>query len=42
MLSYACLLPLPLSCLQAVHLAQASFQIEAFGSMFILDLSLNK
>ncbi|XP_015271484.1 PREDICTED: disintegrin and metalloproteinase domain-containing protein 23 [Gekko japonicus] len=26
---------------KAVHLAQASFQIEAFGSMFILDLSLN-
>lgn len=30
------------SCLQAVHLAQASFQIEAFGSKFILDLTLNK
>lgn len=29
-------------CLQAVHLAQASFQIEAFGSKFILDLTLNK
>nr|XP_014339570.1 PREDICTED: adhesion G protein-coupled receptor B3-like [Latimeria chalumnae] len=27
---------------QAVHLAQASFQVEAFGSKFILDLSLNK
>ncbi|XP_034287517.1 disintegrin and metalloproteinase domain-containing protein 23 isoform X2 [Pantherophis guttatus] len=26
---------------KAVHLAQASFQIEAFSSMFILDLSLN-
>uniref|UniRef100_A0A8C6X7Z5 ADAM metallopeptidase domain 23 n=1 Tax=Naja naja TaxID=35670 RepID=A0A8C6X7Z5_NAJNA len=26
---------------KAVHLAQASFQIEAFGSVFILDLSLN-
>nr|XP_028558131.1 disintegrin and metalloproteinase domain-containing protein 23 isoform X1 [Podarcis muralis] len=26
---------------KAVHLAQASFQIEAFGSEFILDLSLN-
>ncbi|XP_068101086.1 disintegrin and metalloproteinase domain-containing protein 23 isoform X4 [Hyperolius riggenbachi] len=26
---------------KAVHLAQASFQIEAFGSKFILDLSLN-
>ncbi|KAM5153138.1 disintegrin and metalloproteinase domain-containing protein 23 [Mantella aurantiaca] len=26
---------------KAVHLAQASFQIEAFGSRFILDLSLN-
>nr|XP_014353807.1 PREDICTED: disintegrin and metalloproteinase domain-containing protein 23 isoform X2 [Latimeria chalumnae] len=26
---------------QAVHLAQASFQVEAFGSKFILDLSLN-
>ncbi|XP_077175363.1 disintegrin and metalloproteinase domain-containing protein 23 isoform X3 [Paroedura picta] len=26
---------------KAVHLAQASFQIEAFGSIFILDLSLN-
>uniref|UniRef100_A0A8C0EQY8 ADAM metallopeptidase domain 23 n=1 Tax=Bubo bubo TaxID=30461 RepID=A0A8C0EQY8_BUBBB len=26
---------------QAVHLAQASFQIEAFGSKFILDLTLN-
>ncbi|XP_053138713.1 disintegrin and metalloproteinase domain-containing protein 23 isoform X2 [Hemicordylus capensis] len=26
---------------KAVHLAQASFQIEAFGSTFILDLSLN-
>ncbi|KAH0507377.1 Disintegrin and metalloproteinase domain-containing protein 23 [Microtus ochrogaster] len=27
---------------KAVHLAQASFQIEAFGSKFILDLILNK
>uniref|UniRef100_A0A8D2LZY1 ADAM metallopeptidase domain 23 n=1 Tax=Varanus komodoensis TaxID=61221 RepID=A0A8D2LZY1_VARKO len=27
---------------KAVHLAQASFQIEAFGSTFTLDLSLNK
>ncbi|XP_008049001.2 disintegrin and metalloproteinase domain-containing protein 23-like [Carlito syrichta] len=27
---------------KAVHLAQASFQIEAFGSKFILDLVLNK
>uniref|UniRef100_A0A8C9EPI5 ADAM metallopeptidase domain 23 n=1 Tax=Pavo cristatus TaxID=9049 RepID=A0A8C9EPI5_PAVCR len=26
---------------KAVHLAQASFQIEAFGSIFILDLTLN-
>ncbi|XP_060638768.1 disintegrin and metalloproteinase domain-containing protein 23 isoform X3 [Anolis sagrei] len=26
---------------KAVHLAQASFQIEAFGSSFVLDLSLN-
>ncbi|XP_038604623.1 disintegrin and metalloproteinase domain-containing protein 23 isoform X1 [Tachyglossus aculeatus] len=26
---------------KAVHLAQASFQIEAFGSQFILDLTLN-
>lgn len=26
---------------QAVHLAQASFQLEAFGSRFTLDLSLN-
>ncbi|XP_048834413.1 disintegrin and metalloproteinase domain-containing protein 23 isoform X1 [Brienomyrus brachyistius] len=26
---------------QVVHLAQASYQIEAFGSRFILDLSLN-
>ncbi|MGH0125221.1 UNVERIFIED_CONTAM: hypothetical protein FKN15_058910 [Acipenser sinensis] len=26
----------------AVHLAQASFQLEAFGSRFTLDLSLNK
>ncbi|OCT63867.1 hypothetical protein XELAEV_18044962mg [Xenopus laevis] len=26
---------------KAVHLAQASFQIEAFGSTFILDLTLN-
>ncbi|XP_069052484.1 disintegrin and metalloproteinase domain-containing protein 23 isoform X3 [Lepisosteus oculatus] len=26
---------------QNVHLAQASFQLEAFGSRFILDLSLN-
>ncbi|XP_061463882.1 disintegrin and metalloproteinase domain-containing protein 23 isoform X5 [Rhineura floridana] len=26
---------------KAVHLAQTSFQIEAFGSTFILDLSLN-
>lgn len=26
---------------KAVHLAQASFQIEAFGSRFILDLTLN-
>lgn len=25
----------------AVHLAQASFQLEAFGSRFVLDLSLN-
>lgn len=28
--------------LQAVHLAQSSFQVEAFGSTFILDLVLNK
>ncbi|MFT7808124.1 disintegrin and metalloproteinase domain-containing protein 23-like isoform X4 [Arapaima gigas] len=27
---------------QVVHLAQASFQLEAFGSRFILDLTLNK
>ncbi|XP_056435373.1 disintegrin and metalloproteinase domain-containing protein 23-like [Gadus chalcogrammus] len=27
---------------QAVHLAQASFQLEAFGSRFVLDLTLNK
>lgn len=27
---------------QAVHLAQASFQVEALGSTFVLDLSLNK
>ncbi|KAK3569234.1 hypothetical protein QTP86_026521 [Hemibagrus guttatus] len=27
---------------QPVHLAQASFQLEAFGSRFILDLILNK
>ncbi|XP_041857827.1 disintegrin and metalloproteinase domain-containing protein 23 isoform X1 [Melanotaenia boesemani] len=26
---------------QTVHLAQASFQLEAFGSRFILDLTLN-
>lgn len=26
---------------QAVHLAQASFQLEAFGSRFVLDLTLN-
>ncbi|CAF90779.1 unnamed protein product, partial [Tetraodon nigroviridis] len=26
---------------QAVHLAQASFQVEAFGSTFVLDLALN-
>ncbi|KAM4626406.1 disintegrin and metalloproteinase domain-containing protein 23 isoform 1-T1 [Discoglossus pictus] len=26
---------------KAVHLAQASFQIEAFGSKFVLDLTLN-
>uniref|UniRef100_A0A8B9HF09 ADAM metallopeptidase domain 23 n=1 Tax=Astyanax mexicanus TaxID=7994 RepID=A0A8B9HF09_ASTMX len=26
---------------QAVHLAQATFQLEAFGSRFILDLTLN-
>uniref|UniRef100_A0AAQ5XS56 ADAM metallopeptidase domain 23a n=1 Tax=Amphiprion ocellaris TaxID=80972 RepID=A0AAQ5XS56_AMPOC len=26
---------------RAIHLAQASFQLEAFGSRFILDLSLN-
>ncbi|XP_049335292.1 disintegrin and metalloproteinase domain-containing protein 23 isoform X2 [Astyanax mexicanus] len=26
---------------QAVHLAQASFQLDAFGSTFILDLTLN-
>ncbi|XP_041120086.1 disintegrin and metalloproteinase domain-containing protein 23-like isoform X2 [Polyodon spathula] len=26
---------------QAIHLAQASFQLEAFGSRFTLDLSLN-
>ncbi|XP_059198558.1 disintegrin and metalloproteinase domain-containing protein 23 isoform X3 [Centropristis striata] len=26
---------------QAVHLAQASFQLEAFGSRFVLDLALN-
>lgn len=26
---------------QAVHLAQASFQVEALGSTFVLDLSLN-
>ncbi|XP_041935038.1 disintegrin and metalloproteinase domain-containing protein 23 isoform X1 [Alosa sapidissima] len=26
---------------QDIHLAQASFQLEAFGSTFILDLSLN-
>uniref|UniRef100_A0A8D3AYR4 ADAM metallopeptidase domain 23 n=1 Tax=Scophthalmus maximus TaxID=52904 RepID=A0A8D3AYR4_SCOMX len=26
---------------QAVHLAQASFQLEAFGSRFVLDLKLN-
>ncbi|XP_068428169.1 disintegrin and metalloproteinase domain-containing protein 23 isoform X2 [Clinocottus analis] len=26
---------------QAVHLAQASFQLEAFGTRFVLDLSLN-
>uniref|UniRef100_A0A671XZ03 ADAM metallopeptidase domain 23 n=1 Tax=Sparus aurata TaxID=8175 RepID=A0A671XZ03_SPAAU len=26
---------------KAVHLAQASFQLEAFGSRFILDLALN-
>lgn len=28
--------------LQDIHLAQASFQLEAFGSRFVLDLSLNK
>lgn len=28
--------------LQAVHLAQASFRVEAFGSTFVLDLALNK
>uniref|UniRef100_A0A673HJ96 ADAM metallopeptidase domain 23 n=1 Tax=Sinocyclocheilus rhinocerous TaxID=307959 RepID=A0A673HJ96_9TELE len=27
---------------QEVHLAQASFQLQAFGSQFILDLTLNK
>ncbi|PWA31137.1 hypothetical protein CCH79_00002798 [Gambusia affinis] len=27
---------------QTVHLAQASFQLEAFGSKFVLDLTLNK
>uniref|UniRef100_A0A3B5MMW9 ADAM metallopeptidase domain 23 n=1 Tax=Xiphophorus couchianus TaxID=32473 RepID=A0A3B5MMW9_9TELE len=27
--------------LQTVHLAQASFQLEAFGSRFVLDLTLN-
>uniref|UniRef100_A0A674MMB4 ADAM metallopeptidase domain 23 n=1 Tax=Takifugu rubripes TaxID=31033 RepID=A0A674MMB4_TAKRU len=27
--------------LQAIHLAQASFQVEAFGSTFVLDLALN-
>ncbi|CDQ84081.1 unnamed protein product [Oncorhynchus mykiss] len=27
---------------QAVHLAQASFQLDAFGSKFVLDLTLNK
>ncbi|KAK3557215.1 hypothetical protein QTP70_026128 [Hemibagrus guttatus] len=26
---------------QAIHLAQASFQLDAFGSTFILDLTLN-
>ncbi|TKS67172.1 Disintegrin and metalloproteinase domain-containing protein 23 [Collichthys lucidus] len=26
---------------QAVHLAQASFQLEAFGARFVLDLALN-
>ncbi|TNN02984.1 hypothetical protein fugu_000013 [Takifugu bimaculatus] len=26
---------------QAIHLAQASFQVEAFGSTFVLDLALN-
>ncbi|XP_067370828.1 disintegrin and metalloproteinase domain-containing protein 23 isoform X4 [Channa argus] len=26
---------------QAVHLAQASFQLEAFGSRYVLDLTLN-
>lgn len=26
---------------QAVHLAQASFQLDAFGSRFVLDLALN-
>uniref|UniRef100_A0A8C7SKC5 ADAM metallopeptidase domain 23 n=1 Tax=Oncorhynchus mykiss TaxID=8022 RepID=A0A8C7SKC5_ONCMY len=26
---------------QAVHLAQASFQLDAFGSKFVLDLTLN-
>lgn len=28
--------------LQAIHLAQASFQLDAFGSTFTLDLALNK
>ncbi|MED6271965.1 hypothetical protein CHARACLAT_025498 [Characodon lateralis] len=27
---------------QTVHLSQASFQLEAFGSRFVLDLTLNK
>lgn len=27
---------------QAIHLAQASFQLEAFGSRYVLDLKLNK
>lgn len=27
---------------QGVHLAQASFELQAFGSQFILDLTLNK
>lgn len=27
---------------QEVHLAQASFQLQAFGTQFILDLTLNK